>query len=333
MNAFILAAGEGTRLRPLTEDIPKPLLPVFHKSLLSFALDNILAAGITNIALNTRYLHEAFYREFEVKLTSDYQGVGSYERQPLHVFHELVHLDTGGGIRNARSILDKDTFLLHNGDILTDASLTELIAHHRASGSIATLLLREEGGKANVCYNEETGFIEDFRGALHATNFEGNKKTLSLVYGGIAVLEPALIDWIAPSGPVSIIDSLLDTMKAGHPVAGFVSRGGFWSDLGTPESYLGAHLTIAQEGWRPPYPLRSHSVQWPETIHPSATIASSAALEGTVVIGAHARVDDGAFLKNCVLLPGATIQPGAELSHCIVRSSSCISGCHQDGIL
>jgi|GEM_PF-168791 len=161
-SAFILAAGEGTRLRPLTATIPKPLLPVFHKPLMTFAIDHSRTLGIANIAVNTRYLHEVFQSYFQVQEKTPNLGMGEYEGNPISVFHEHVYLDTGGALRNARSLLSQGTFLIHNGDILTDAPLEELIDCHFHSGSLATLLLRHEGPKKNVTYNRDNGLIEGF---------------------------------------------------------------------------------------------------------------------------------------------------------------------------
>ena len=161
-SAFILAAGEGTRLRPLTATIPKPLLPVFHKPLMTFAIDHSRTLGIANIACNTRYLHEAFQTYFQVQEKTPNLVIGEYEGNPISLFHEHVYLDTGGGLRNARSLLSQGTFLIHNGDILTDAPLEELIDFHFDSGSLATLLLRHEGPKKNVTYNRDNGLIEGF---------------------------------------------------------------------------------------------------------------------------------------------------------------------------
>lgn len=326
IRAFILAAGLGTRLRPLTDEIPKPLLPVFQKPLITFAIDSLLASGIKKISFNTRYLFEKFYQEFQVKENPSLQSTGFYQNYPLEVFRETEHLDSGGGIRNAGSFLEQSTFLIHNGDIFSDISFKKLVAHHRASGALATLVLRQSGGTANVHYDEKNNRVLDLRGHL-----QKGQNTPTFVYAGIAVAEAELISWIEPKGPVSIVDSLLNAMKAGQHIAGFVSHSGFWSDLGTPENYLGAHLNIKK--WNPDYPLKNHELPWPTPIHPLASIDPSLKLEGTVVIGAGASIGKNVHLDNSIILAGAHIKDDTTLSNVIVRGSSFISGCHCNTIL
>ena len=336
LRAFLLSSGPGTRLRPLTEAIPKPLVPIFHKPLLTFALDHLLSLGIDEIGINTRYLWESFYNEFQVNsegVSPSYCNIlnsiprsnvticgtdplvdfGNYEGHRLHFFKEPTFLDTGGSLRNARHFLEQGTFLIHNGDILTNISLDGLLQDHRDSGAIATLLLREQGGALNVCYDEKSNRVIDIRG-----NFSNPEHPLFL-YCGIAVVEPTLFNFIAPAGPVSLIDALLSAMKAGHHVGGFVTRSGFWSDIGTPESYLQTHFEIAKASWKFHYPLRGPAAEiWPQAIHPTATIAPSANLGGTVVVGAQARIEENANVSNSVILPKAIVKPNTTISHGIV---------------
>lgn len=313
LRAFLLSSGPGTRLRPLTEEIPKPLVPIFHKPLLTFALDHILALGIDQIGINARYLWESFYKEFQVQRTSEGNDLGIYEKKSLHFFKEPSFLDTGGSLRNARSFLEQGTFLIHNGDILTNIALEDLLRQHRDRGAIATLLLREQGGPLNVCYDEKSNRVIDIRG-----NFSHPEHPLFL-YCGIAVVEPTIFNFIAPEGPASLIDALLNAMKAGHRVGGFVTRSGFWSDIGTPESYLQTHLELAMAPWKFYYPLQGPAAgSWPQAIHPTALIDPSAKLHGTVAVGPGASIAQNAKVTDSILLPGATVKSGGTISNTIV---------------
>lgn len=319
--AFILAAGEGTRLRPLTAKVPKPLLPLFHKPLISFALDHCIALGIEHIALNTRYLHEAFYELFQVPESSTNSGhvaLGEYEGKSLLIFREYLKLDTGGGLLHARSFLEQGTFLLHNGDIVSDAPLEDLMEFHLQSGSMVTLLLHHDGGVRNVTYNKKNGLIEGFSGVWNSFPVLQTSNSISMVYSGIAVIEPSFLDWISREGPASIIPALQKAIDAKQKVSGFVAKDDyFWSDLGTPESYLETHLCMTRTSWRPPLKI-AHNLPWPECIHPLAVVDSSAILEEMVVVGADAAIHHGARLKNCILLPGATVAPNTKLAQMIV---------------
>jgi len=316
--AFVLAAGLGTRLAPLADLLPKPLVPVFHKPLLTFALDSLIAAGVESLALNTHHLPEAFPRFFGSKPL--------YRDRPLHLFHEPLLLDTGGGIRNARPALEESTFFLYNGDILADLPLGELLERHRASGCLATLLLRPSGGGgvANIRFDMESGRILDLRGAL------GAERGVAAVYSGVALFEPAIFDWIAPEGPCSIIDSLLEAMRRGEKVAGMLSGEGIWMDLGTPSAYLKAHHLLADPLQRPGYISDS---AWPLPVHPGAEVHPEAILEGMVSVAPGAVVGKGAVVRDSILWPGAVIEPGASLEGCIVGSTNPVSGRHQGAVL
>jgi len=314
--AFLLSSGLGTRLRPLTEQIPKPLVPIFHKPLLTFALDHLLALGIDQIGINVRYLWESFYKEFQVQTTPEGNEIGVYEKSPLHFFKEDSYLDTGGSMRNARWFLEQGTFLIHNGDILTNIELEGLLHQHQQSGAIATLLLREHGGALDVCFDEKSNQVIGIRGSCHQPPHP------FFLYCGISVIEPSLLNFLAPEGETSLIDGLLNAIKSGHRVGGFVSRSGFWSDIGTPESYLKTHFEIANAPWKFHYPLQGPTaVNWPQALHPTANIASTANLDGKVIAGPHSRIEENATVSNSVLLPGANVPANSEYTHSIILPS------------
>ena len=317
-SAFVLAAGLGTRLAPLTDILPKPLVPVFHKPLLTFALDSLIAAGVGALAMNTHHLPATFSGVFGDE--------PAYRGRPLSLFHEPLLLDTGGGIRNARPALGDSTFFLYNGDILADLPLAGLLARHRETGALATLLLRPSGGGgvANVRLDEESGRILDLRGVF------GVERGMPTVYSGIALFEPAIFDWIPESGPYSIIEALLSALRAGERVGGVVASDGLWIDLGTPESYLKAHRHLADPLKRPGYVA---DPGWPCPVHPEARVASGVTLEGVVSIGSGALVGSGAFIKDSVIWPGSVIAPGARLEGCIVSGRAPVSGVCNGGVL
>jgi mannose-1-phosphate guanylyltransferase len=313
--AFILAAGLGTRLSPLTEILPKPLVPVFHKPLLTFALDSVIAAGFGEIAFNTHHLPGAFAAEFGFEPV--YRGRG------LRAFHEPLLLDTGGGIRNARPGLGGGTFLIYNGDILADMPLKSLLERHRESGALATLLLRPGGGKANVLFDPSRGLIRDLRGEL------GSTEGMPVVYSGIALFEQGIFDWIPTEGPYSVIDALIAAMCAGEHVGGLLVEEGLWIDLGTPASYLEAHRLLAA-GSPPSYLAES---AWPVTIHPEATVFPGAAFEGTVSVAPGAVIGKNARIKDSVIWPGSIIGADAVIEDCVVSGRVPVGGQHRGGVL
>lgn len=314
--AFILAAGLGTRLAPLTDLLPKPLVPVFHKPLLTFALDSVIAAGFGTIAYNTHHLPGAFAAEFGAD--------PSYRGRKLHSFHEALLLDTGGGIRNARPALGEGTFLVYNGDILADLPLRELLAHHRASGALATLLLRPSGGAANVLFDPVSCGVRDLRGAL------GAGEGVPVVYSGIALFEQGIFDWIPPEGPSSVIDALIAALRSGERVGGMLVEEGLWIDLGTPGAYLDAHRILGDPTLRPAYVA---DADWPQAVHPEARIFPGAVLEGSVAVGPGAVVGKNARIRDSVLWPGAIIGADAVIEECVVSGAKPIGGTHRGGVL
>src|SRR5437879_1386338 len=134
--AFVLGAGLGTRLRPLTDELPKPLVPIFQKSLITFALDHLIDLGIESFIINTHRLPEAFEPEFPQ---------GRYRDRPIKLVNEPVLLETGGGIKNIEAELGTNAFITYSGDVLSDIPLQPLIDEHFSRRNDVTLALRHTG--------------------------------------------------------------------------------------------------------------------------------------------------------------------------------------------
>lgn len=219
--AFVLGAGLGTRLRPLTLDWPKPLLPVAGRPMITHTFDRLIAVGIRRFLVNT---HHAPHRYAECFPDGHYRGL------PLTWVHEPVLLDTGGGLKNIQPFLRSDEpLLVHNGDIFTDLPLDSLLQSHASARPPATLVLRSHGNPRNVALGAD-GTITDFRSIL------GTSDPLHL-FAGIYLIEPAVLDLIPPGRPVSIIDTFLELIRLHTPPRGIVIDHGFWHDLGTVKEY------------------------------------------------------------------------------------------------
>ena len=128
--AFLLGAGLGTRLKPLTDTLPKPLIPLENRPLITHAMDHLIDAGITDIAINTHHLPETWATAFP---DATYRGA------KLAFFYEPILLETGGGIKNIAEWIGSDPFLIYNGDILTDLPIERLMTGHMASNNICLL--------------------------------------------------------------------------------------------------------------------------------------------------------------------------------------------------
>ena len=312
--AFVLAAGLGTRLRPLTDQRPKPLIPVGHKPLITFAFDHLIAdAGVEEFIVNTHHLAETFPVAFP---DARYRGC------PLHFRHEPVLLDTGGGIKNIADLLgpQAETFLVYNGDILTDLPIGPAIACHRASGNEVTLVLRSQDGPKHLAWDAASGRVLDIRNRL------GTGLPEAYAFSCVYLVEPAFLERIPAGQVVSVIPIFQEMIRRGDGLGGVLIDEGTWRDLGSRREYLQAHRDLHAAA-TPGFPrYGAPDVAWRRWIHPSASIAPDARVLGASVVGAGARIGEEATLEDCILWPGAEIASRSALKGCIVRSSQVASG-------
>jgi NDP-sugar pyrophosphorylase family protein len=310
--AFILGAGLGTRLRPLTNHLPKPLVPLFHSSLAVRAMDACAAAGIKRFAINTHHLHEAWITASEPRPDTVMQGGNGIPAEhrtlgghAVSLFHEPDLLDTGGGLSNIHEWCRSKPLLVHNGDIFTTLPLLELIAAHESSRWPVTLALRSGGPAPHIAFDARSHTVTDIRNKLgHA---EG-----SHTFSGVYCVDPDFLASIPPHEVISVIPSFLELAAAGG-LGAVVLDDGVWLDLGDRASYLAAH----------------QSLNLPSPIHPDAELSPTARIE-QCVISAGSVIGDHASLRNCVIWPAQQIAPYATLESCIVCSGRPVSGRHHN---
>lgn len=297
--AFLPGAGLGTRLRPLTDLLPKPLVPLFHRPLIEWAMESCRAAGISEFAINTHHLPERWEMvdggwEMEGEGMVGGNGLpsiqGSWQGLPLHLFHEPLLLETGGGVKNIEAWAAGESVLVHNGDIFSSLPLEQLIAAHEASGLPVTLALRSEGVAKHIALDGDRAI--DIRGMLGRA--EGTH-----VFSGIYCFNPELFGLIPAAEKVSVIPAFLELAKQGR-LGAVVLDGGDWRDLGDPASYLAAHRELALA---------------PE-IHPDALVDPTATVERSI-IGPRAEIGAGAVVRDSVVWPGAKARAG-EVVECRV---------------
>lgn len=308
----MLGAGLGKRLRPLTEQLPKPLIPVFHRPLITYAFDHLIAAGVDQFVVNTHHLPHAYDEAFP---TGEHRGVPITFREETPTL-----LETAGGIANVRDLLGDDPFFVYNGDILTDLPLEPLVEEHRRRGNLVTLALRSTGPALHIALDGPSGRITDIRNLLGTGN-EGE-----FLFSGVYVCEPAFHEWLTPGKVESVIPIFLEMIRQRAPLGGVVIDSGQWWDLGNRSSYLAAHRSIAESD--PPFPQHLNGHQLPGAVDPAADISGEALLRGLNVIAPGARVDAGASLDNCLIWPNAHILGTARLQDCIVRSGITAAGEH-----
>lgn len=246
MKAMILAAGLGTRLRPLTDRTPKPLLPLAGSPLIVWNLLLLRQHGITDVIINLHHLGEMIEQtlkdgaQFGVKLT--------YQREP-------VILGTGGGVKQAESFFEGEAFLLLNGDTVLDLDLYAVQAVHAERRALATMVLREDPDA------DRWGAVEvDRQQLIRSINGKGRGgegPTEKLMFAGVHVMHPRLLRDVPAGRESSIIDAYHRAIAQGESVAGY-RMAGYWSDVGTPERY--AQVQRDAEAGRIPLAARSVGV-------------------------------------------------------------------------
>lgn len=311
--AFVLCAGWGKRLQPLTDQIPKPLAPICGVPLAEFALARVAALGVERIVINTHRLAGEF-----VRLFPDYPKPSRYGGIPVFFRHEDRLLETAGGLKNVEDLLLPGPVLVHNGDILAGMDLAALCAAHERSGALCTLALRSSGGPLHVGFDAATGRVTDIRGTL------GTAEPVFL-YTGVCAVASEFLARIPPACPVSFVPVWLDALRAGEKIGGVVLDGGVWRDIGTIAEYMKIHADLAS-GAVSLLPPPSAGADWPRWKMPGAVTDEGADLRGWNWLGPDSRVGAGAVLENSILWAGAKAEAGAGLSGCVVREGMIAAG-------
>ena len=317
-----MAGGEGTRLRPLTCDCPKPMIRLMDRPVMQYALALLKHHGITSVTATLGYLPDAI---------RDHFGAGDDFGVDLRYTVESSPMGTAGGVRLARRFLD-EPFVVLSGDGITDLDLTDAIAFHREKGALATLVLKQADNPLDygVVLIEAAGRVRSFH-----EKPDWSDVVSDLVNTGIYILEPEILEYIPDDKPCDFGQELFPRLvREGLPVYGYVMQG-YWCDIGDVRAYLQAHVDamegrICLEGL---HPRTGRVVQLP-----GAAVDRSAVLEGPCLIGPDARVLPGAYVgpysvigpgcvigenasvKRAVLWPGARLERGAQARGCVLAA-------------
>jgi len=293
MFAVVLVGGFGTRLRPLTNDIPKPMLPVLHRPMIVWLVEQLAEAGVSDVVLALGFKPEPFQQAFPD---------GSYGGVRVHYAVEPEPLDTAGAIAfAARAIGVDDTFVVANGDIITDLPIAELVAAHREFGAEATIHL------TSVADPSAFGVVEIEPGGLVRRFVEkpspGDTQS-SLISAGTYVLEPSVLDDIEPHTRVSVERTVFPRLVGRGSLFGYPTDH-YWLDAGRPDEFLRANLDV----------LRGVRGSPAKGIHHTATVDDGSIIVESV-IGPNTQVAAGARVIESVLLADARVDEGA----CVERS-------------
>ena len=306
--AFVLGAGLGTRLKGLTDVLPKPLIPVWRRPLISFAFEHLINIGISEFVVNTHHLPEKYRAAFPG---------GSFRGCPITFRHEPVLLETGGGLANVADLFQQEPFAVYNGDVLTDLPLAAAKSRHLAEGHLVTLVLRSTGSVKNVAFDAGTGRVLDLRNKL-AIDYPDQFQ-----FTGLYFVSPDFFRYLVPGKIESVVEGFLRAITAGEKVGGIVADEGDWWDLGDRESYLDAHAAV-KGGAFPRY--AQWNAAWKCSVDPDAEIATGVRIDDTSCVGRSARIGSGAVLESSLIWPGGRVAAGAQLHRCVVRPGRIAEG-------
>ena len=235
MTGMILAAGLGTRLRPLTDNTPKAMVPVAGRPLVDYALDTLLAAGITDVVINLHHFGEQI---------RGHLGDGSDRGARIRYSEEHPLLDSGGGILRVRPMLGEGAFVTINADTIVDVELAEVLRFHEQHQALATLVLRKDADmdQFGVIRTDGEGRV---RGFLDSRDPSVEGVLEPWMSTGVQVLEPEVFDFMPAGGVFSITRQTYPRMVvAGERVFGYIFKGR-WLTVGTPEELELAELALA----------------------------------------------------------------------------------------
>lgn len=319
MQALILVGGEGTRLRPLTSTMPKPVVPLVDQPFLSYMLEWLRRHGVDDVVLSCGFLADG---------VRDVLGDGQRYGVRLSYVEESEPLGTGGALKYAEELLQERFFML-NGDVLTDIDLTTQLAQHERTGARATLALvpvADPSGYGLVPLNDD-GSVREF---LEKPGPDEAVDT-NLINAGAYIIEREVLTGMAPAGTnISIERDVFPTL-VGHGLYGCES-GGYWLDIGTPSRYLQATFDILEgnvqtgvgerlgaSGMRLLDDVQAAGrVVAPAVIGTDCVIGTGAIVGGRAVLGNGVRIADGARIESSVLLDGVTVGGGCTISDAII---------------
>ncbi len=305
MKAMILAAGLGTRLRPLTLDRPKPAMPLLGKPLVARIVEQLMEQGVEQFRINLHHLPESVENIF---------ASPPRDKLPVSFSHEPEILGTAGGLKANEAFFDNETLLMVNGKIVMEFSLEAALSFHRVRGAFATLILYPQNPP--FAYSpiriDGDGRLREFKGTWPG----GRLREETFVFTGIHIVEPEIFRFIPPGVFYEINDKVYpQALKEGKGIFGFPVEG-FWTDPSTPGRYLEAQKNLlAFQGNDPPWYV-SPEADRAET----ARVGRFAGIEAGCVLEAHSSVE------NSILWENVHVKKGASVGNCVIGSDVTIYG-------
>src|SRR5919107_103872 len=310
MKAVVLVGGQGNRLRPITFDVPKAMVPLRNRPFIGYMIDFLRAGGLDGAVLSMGYLPDPIQGYFDEQSLDGFSIDYAVEDRPL---------GTAGGIKNTEEYLDGGPVVVVNGDILSGMDLRVAIEKHKESSSLATIVL--------ISVEDPTayGLVEVDHDMLVHRFIEkpaADEVTTSLVNAGIYVLEPEVLDMIPAGQEVSIEREIFPQLQAEGRLRAYVSSS-YWRDIGTPKSYLAASHDVlsgavgAGEDFDylqvEPSVMTGKGVRVlpPISVSAGCVLKNGATVGGRSSLGRDCRIGEGAVVEGSILFDGAEVEAEA----------------------
>ena len=318
MKAIILAGGKGTRLRPLSCNTNKVMVPLLNRPFLEHIIYYLRKHNICEIILTLGYLPEQI---------QSYFGDGSKFGVKITYLVEEFPLGSAGAAKNAEGLLD-DSFIVLNGDIFTDFNLTDMLAQHRDGNAITTMALTPVNNPTiyGVVETDSQGKVTCFKEKPRRDEIATN-----MINAGIYILEPEILSYI-PSNKFFTFerDIFPAFMERGQVIYGYPFEA-YWTDVGTPELYLKLHhdllnrldKSVKFEGGNFVHPAAR--IEGPVVIGEGCSIDKDSVIKGPVALGSECRIGEGATIEGAVLWQRSEVGRGAKLRNCVVASNCYIA--------
>lgn len=322
MRAMILAAGVGSRLDPLTRNVPKPLVPIVNRPVMEYLIDLLKQHGFTEIMVNLHYLGDHI---------ESYFGDGSKWGVKISWSHEDKLWGDAGSLKRVEEFFRDETFIVIGGDDLTDMDLTKLLKTHHEKSALATIalsLVDDPSEYGIVLMNEDsriTRFLEKPKGEVIFSNTANT---------GVYVFEPEILDLI-PRGMFYLFGKNVFPMLLEQklPLYGHLTAA-YWKDVGNLKVYQQTHTDVLEGRVNTPLPLKevrrfvwmgenvsideTATIGYPVAIGDNVTIKAGASVLENSVIGNNCAVEEDATIQNSILWDGAVVMPGTHLERCVV---------------
>jgi mannose-1-phosphate guanylyltransferase len=308
LQAIILVGGKGTRLRPLTYETPKQMLPLVGVPMIECVLESLARHGVTDVVLSLGYLPDRFTEAYPSGLIAGVRVSYAVEKEPL---------DTAGAIRFAAAYAGIDeTFLVVNGDVVTDLDVTRLLNFHHERDAEVSIALHPVADPSHfgVVPTDDDGRVLAF-----VEKPPPGEAPTNQINAGTYVFEPRALNRIATTGPVSVERVTFPALAAANTLYA-LSDDAYWLDTGTPQLYLQANVDVLKG--------RNHQHDYSGVVDgswrsPSATVDATATLRHSVV-DRDCVVGADVILEDSVLLPGAIVQSGCEIRSSIIGPEAVI---------